>query len=108
MWDCFFYLCSMKNLLFILSLTLLLVASSCKKYEDGPSFSLRSKKERLSNNWKINKYFVGDVDKTDAYTAIHNKQIFTISKSGLYTLSYDSSSVIKVDQGIWRFADAEK
>ena len=51
---------------------------------------------------------MGDVDKTDAYTAIHNKQIFTISKSGLYTLSYDSSSVIKVDQGIWRFADAEK
>lgn len=38
--------------LFIMSLVVL---NSCSKYEEGPGFSLRSKKARLENTWKFDK-----------------------------------------------------
>ncbi len=40
-----------KIILIILTITAIL---SCKKYEDGPVISLRTKKMRLINKWKIN------------------------------------------------------
>lgn len=32
---------------------------SCKKYDEGPCFSLRSKKARITNEWKIEKEYIG-------------------------------------------------
>jgi hypothetical protein len=32
---------------------LMAIASSCSKYEDGPKFSLLSKKKRISRVWKV-------------------------------------------------------
>lgn len=32
----------------------IVLLASCKKYDDGPAFSFRSKKERVTNVWKIN------------------------------------------------------
>lgn len=43
----------------ILSLVLLamtFVLGSCSKYEEGPAFSLRTKKARLAGEWKADKY----------------------------------------------------
>ncbi|PHR45439.1 MAG: hypothetical protein COA32_13420 [Fluviicola sp.] len=43
----------------ILSLALLamtFVLGSCSKYEEGPAFSLRTKKARLAGEWKADKY----------------------------------------------------
>ena len=34
---------------------------SCAKYEDGPAFSVRSKKERISNTWEIDKVLIDGI-----------------------------------------------
>lgn len=44
----------MKNILGIF--TLLLVFSSCIKYEDGPVFSFKSKEKRLCRSWVLDKF----------------------------------------------------
>ncbi len=44
---------------------------SCKKYEEGPAVSLRTKKARLCQTWRLSKAFqdvqVGEEDLTDNY-----------------------------------------
>jgi len=40
----------MKKLLLVLACGLMIL-QSCKKYEDGPAFSLRSKAARLEGKW---------------------------------------------------------
>ena len=42
----------MKKLTIYLSL-LLIIASACKKYEEGPLISLRSKEKRLCQTWNL-------------------------------------------------------
>lgn len=43
------------------------VLSSCKKYEDGPGISLRSKEERIANTWKVDKAYENGNDITNQY-----------------------------------------
>lgn len=48
----------------------LLVGSAltgCKKYDDGPTFSLRSREERIANNWRIERAMEGGNDVTSAF-----------------------------------------
>jgi hypothetical protein len=42
--------------------TILLVA--CKKYEEGPTLSLRSKTARVAGNWTLESYTVDGQDQT--------------------------------------------
>jgi len=47
----------MRTKTFIITLILLsLFVSSCKKYEDGPLISLKSKNSRLTGEWKLVSY----------------------------------------------------
>ncbi len=39
----------------------------CKKYDDGPTFSLRSREERISNTWRIDRAMNGSDDVTSAF-----------------------------------------
>jgi len=39
----------------------------CKKYDDGPMFSLRSREERISNTWRIDRAMNGSDDVTSAF-----------------------------------------
>ncbi len=41
--------------------------SSCSKYEDGPMISLRSKKERIANTWKVEKAMDKGSDVTGSF-----------------------------------------
>jgi len=54
----------------LLALTILTAWSlgGCSKYEDGPSFSLRSKKERVTNNWVATRVFRNDIEETNFYS----------------------------------------
>lgn len=51
-----------------------LAFTSCGKYEEGPAFSLRSKKARVAGDWKIKEYVVNGTttpaDEDDANTTI--------------------------------------
>ncbi|MFT7156791.1 MAG: hypothetical protein ACI8Q1_001806 [Parvicella sp.] len=42
-----------SNLFLAASVVLILNFSSCKKYEDGPGFSLKSKTGRLTGEWEV-------------------------------------------------------
>ena len=55
----------MKRIAIILALTI--VGTSCKKYEEGPFISFRSKKERVANTWKIDKAYENGQETTGSY-----------------------------------------
>jgi len=88
---------SMKKikLSFLMAVTLVVVLNfaSCSKYEDGPSFSLRSKKARLTGEWEIVK--VGTQTIGDTYEIVWDfskdgswSQSSTYTYSGGQTYSY--------------------
>lgn len=53
----------------VLAVFLLFCTISCKKYEEGPLISLRSKKSRIANKWKVANLFKNGVDSTKYYAA---------------------------------------
>jgi hypothetical protein len=58
-----------KNKIAIIALLALSFSAStfqsCKKYENGPTLSLRSRTQRVSNVWKIENYTLDGVDLTN-------------------------------------------
>ena len=56
---------------------------SCKKYEDGPSLSLRSKKARIANTWQIE----SATDNGNDVSADYDDYTLELTKSGGATLS---------------------
>lgn len=52
----------MKKAFFIV--LIVFMGSACKKYEEGPFLSLRSRTSRICHQWRVEKYVVGDEDLT--------------------------------------------
>jgi len=71
--------------IFVLTIgsTVLALMSSCKKYEDGPLISFRTRTERLSNTWEVDNYTFNGNDLTSLYTNCTE----TFSKGGDYSYS---------------------
>lgn len=68
----------------ILALGLILI-TSCNKYEDGPKFSLLTKKARLTGEWVIDQVTVNDADQTAAYVSfVGANYVLEIEKDGKY------------------------
>jgi len=61
----------MKKLVFITMIVIL--ATSCGKYEDGPGFSLNSKTKRLAREWTIDKVIENGTDITATYLSMVTK-----------------------------------
>jgi hypothetical protein len=91
------------TLLFLIVVTTI---SSCKKYPDGPSLSLISRKERISNTWQISAYFENNIDKTtDFKNAFQNAKI-VIDKNGNYNISYKAFGLADyTESGTWNFTN---
>ena len=83
----------------IFSIILIISASltGCKKYEEGPALSLRSKTARVVNTWKVESYTINGVDITSSLTSINYTE--TYDKDGNY--SYNSSA--GTSSGKWEF-----
>ncbi len=86
-----------------------LLQTGCKKYEDGPAFSLRSKKARLVNYWKIDKWFQNGTDYTDSMYLYpyykfkdDNKGISEVWMHDSYTNMWYKQNPIKIT---WEFSD---
>lgn len=60
----------------------------CKKYEEGPILSLRSKTARVANTWKVESFTMNGSDFTSTFTSINYTE--TYDKDGNY--SYNSSA----------------
>lgn len=88
----------MKALTYLAMIAILSAPSfhCCKKYEDGPAFSLKLRKERLANTWKVKSCTVNGNDSTGSYSGY--REIF--SRDGNYSCSKGNSSY----RGTWTFA----
>lgn len=99
----------MKKLSAFIFLSFTLLFSECKKYPDGPALSLRSKKERIANTWKVNQLKIDGVDSTSYYTNLLQDYTITFTKSGNYTISYYISipsfgNIPNSENGTWAFS----
>lgn len=69
----------------------------CKKYEEGPGLSFRSKEARVANTWKVAKCTVGNTDYTSYYTNLDYSE--TYEENGNYSYKSNSGS----GAGKWEF-----
>ena len=95
----------MKQILKILAVAAVLTisVSSCKKYTDGPGFSLRSKKARMCGDWKLK---ASNVNGNDLSLSDDDKDnTMKIEKDDKFTFVDPGSA----DQtGTWKFEDGKK
>jgi len=80
--------------------TVALIIPACQKYPDGPLISFRSKKERVANTWRVDKYIKNGTD----YTSTIIGYTETYTKDGNYSYIWDSHS----GTGIWSFQNSDK
>lgn len=89
----------MKNLLSVsFILTLVIFAAACGKYEEGPSLSLRSKKARVANEWKI--AYAYDFKDQEETTSDYTGESWEFTKDGMFI---ERESDIVDDAGTWDF-----
>jgi hypothetical protein len=92
-----------SSLLFTAFAVLFLV--SCGKYEDGPDFTLRSKKARIAGSWTMEKYMVDGVDLTSQVTAADLALSFKYDKDGSYSeVRFLSGQVVSTKSGTWKLS----
>jgi hypothetical protein len=102
---------SRKFYLFIFVFLILLADCGCKKYPQGPAISLRSKKSRLSQQWKLTQYYVDDSERTVEFLQYYQTYQLNISKDGtmdVYTVSTlpaTGQQHIVQTNGSWQFND---
>lgn len=94
----------MKKLaIYVFALTLTAAGiSSCGKYEEGPGFSLMSKKARVTNTWKLTKVEVNGQDNTPSESSYS----FTVTLKDDETLSA-SQTIFSLPYnvtGTWAFS----
>ena len=100
----------MKKLILcaIVALSIIAVSfPSCKKYEDGPSFTVLSKNSRLCGNWKLESYTTHDSDITTTVDSLYGtgwelqinkddsyKSTGNINQTGKWKFDNDKNDVI--------------
>jgi hypothetical protein len=81
--------------------------TSCYKYEEGPRFSLLSRKARLCNEWVLQTYLDNGTDKT----IVGETTTLTIENDGTYSISTVRNEMGQVQSefshGTWVFLDAK-
>jgi hypothetical protein len=81
--------------------------TSCYKYEEGPRFSLLSRKARLCNEWVLQTYLDNGTDKT----IVGETTTLTIENDGTYSISTVRNEMGQVQSefshGTWLFQDAK-
>ncbi len=98
-----------KNVALLALIVLLMIpAVSCKKYDDGPWFSIYSRKERATGNWYFELVREDGVDKTEEY-ANHNVNMrrdgFLYWIQGYYGNNpWDTYGI----QGEWKFINSDR
>lgn len=98
---------NMKKISFILlamACMALATFSSCGKYEDGPGFSLSSKKSRVVNTWVIEKYIANGQDVTTTMLAVIGEHSLIFKKDDSYDFT---TSGFGRETGKWSF-DSKK
>lgn len=90
----------------ILLITLGMLLGSCRKYEDGPSFSFISKKERVTNTWTASEIFRNDIDETKDFD-IYSMQ-FTKNGRLTWTIQPAGFSAPVSESADWELASVKE
>lgn len=90
-------------------LTAISVSPSCGKYEDGPGFSLASKKSRLAGTWELDKLTYSDGSIADLIGSVEiefeKDGDYSSRSTSTYTDNYGSSySYTNTTNGEWEFS----
>ncbi|PLX09230.1 MAG: hypothetical protein C0594_05780 [Marinilabiliales bacterium] len=75
---------------------LVLIMFSCAKYEDGPEFSLLSRKRRIVNNWQL--VMIENTVTEAKWDTSLSKVVWGFEETGAFWKSDNST-------GIWEFLD---
>jgi hypothetical protein len=84
-------------------LVLTLVLGSCNKYEEGPGFSLRSKKARVAGDWKLEKLIYNGQD--EPLDADDKDDVWKFDKDGTFEIQDPGFST---EKGKWSFDDKKE
>jgi len=79
---------------------------SCKKYEDGPGLSFRSKTERLSNHWKFEKKLVNEEEVS--LSDEEQKTILTFDEGGIFIKKIPNGPYFNSYNGTWEFIEKKE
>ena len=81
---------------------LLIFGTSCNKYENGPKLSLRTKKARVVNTWKLTEATDGD----DNITEFSAGATITINKDESFKTGGETKlGPVQEEKGTWEFSD---
>ncbi|MEM7037578.1 MAG: hypothetical protein AAF570_11415 [Bacteroidota bacterium] len=83
------------------AMVLVVVLNSCKKYDDGPSFSLRSKMNRLTGTWELVSVINGSIPTGITF-------FFEFDKDGDFTWTYDYGQYRYAYSGDWEWEDQKE
>lgn len=93
------------SILLVITLSGLFTFQSCK-YKDGPSLSLRTKKQRVTGDWTVEKITESD---GDIYTSNQNNSIkYTFEKNGEGTNAIKLLGVTTTNPIKWEFTDRKE
>ena len=100
----------MKSTITLLVLALLMMSgmTACRKYEEGPNISLRTKKARITNNWKYESAQVNGVEVSlEPYYA---KQKHYFYRDGKYIQTIIDPITLEARnlQGTWALYDHDR
>jgi len=100
----------MKKLLAFIFICSSVLLTDCKKYPEGPALSLLTKKARIVNTWKIDKYLENDTDLTTDFKAIHKDFTFLTTKEDTYTITrvFNLANASVVEKGNWALTSNKK
>lgn len=91
----------MKRNITILTL-IILISYGCTKYDDGPAFSLRTKKARLTGEWELEEIIVNGV--SQALDSDYD-MIWEFERNGDFTQTMDYGAYSYNYNGEWEFDD---
>jgi hypothetical protein len=91
--------------LMLAALIIVLIMPACKKYEEGPTISFRSKTARLVNKWKVEKAIQNGIDITTSYQTNFPNLVMEIKDDGSILTTYtDPLGAIIIINSTWAFS----
>ena len=102
----------MKKKLFYIAANIfvLLLLCTCKKYDDGPSFSFSSAGMRLCKLWYIDKVYENNIDNTANFKNLYYQYNINYLTNGKYFVKYldKTNNIEYTSNGTWNFDDHKK
>jgi hypothetical protein len=92
---------SLKLFSFALLAVVFVLGTSCGKYEEGPGFSLMTKKARVAGVWKLEKYVSANGTVTNAEA--DDNTTFEFTKDGTLIIKSTDGGVSYTVSGTWEF-----